>query len=571
MNIMKKITVLLVVLQLFASCSLFKSSNDLELIPFEQKGKYGYFDLEGKIVINPQFAFATAFREDLALVRLSGDDGKWGFIDKKGKFVINATYKDATVFQDGLAWVVTDNAAPSAIDKDGKIKFTLKQANDVKLFSEGLAGFSVKDTTNNETWGFVDKSGISTVNPQFFDIGDYSESKCAVKNKEGKWGFIDKSGKIVINYQFDEVEKFNNGKAVVYLDNKAGVIDEDGKYTVNPQYKSAQNDGDLFLIAQEDKYGWCDEEGKFVINPQFDSAQPFNDSKLACVESGNKYGYIDNAAKIMINPQFDYASPFFGKVALVKLGDKFGLIDEEGKYKVNPQFDGIGLDVFAFFNNTSIKQSITTDFLDVNAILNVINIERPENLSFNDGFNSIITKLNKTADDFSAYDTNHSVFTYKKINNDASYSFMFTGNVKAMNNDTYEFYITDEKPQTFVYSINLHGKAYGKAESIQKALENKLTGFTNVKKGYAQGRYASIFKGPNSYVITWNTGDSEPLFYICNKNFDITHFSSLIVADKESSYTEESDYVEEPGYAADSTAAPAYDAPAAEAAAPAAK
>ena len=200
MNIMKKITVLLVVLQLFASCSLFKSSNDLELIPFEQKGKYGYFDLEGKIVINPQFAFATAFREDLALVRLSGDDGKWGYIDKKGKFVINATYKDATVFQDGLAWVVTDNAAPSAIDKDGKIKFTLKQANDVKLFSEGLAGFSVKDTTNNETWGFVDKSGISTVNPQFFDIGDYSESKCAVKNKEGKWGFIDKSGKIAQEY-----------------------------------------------------------------------------------------------------------------------------------------------------------------------------------------------------------------------------------------------------------------------------------------------------------------------------------------------------------------------------------
>jgi hypothetical protein len=143
---------------------------------------------------------------------------------------------------------------------------------------------------------------------------------------------------------------------------------------------------------------------------------------------------------------------------------------------------------------------------------------------------------------------------------------MFTGNVKAMNNDTYEFYITDEKPQTFVYSINLHGKAYGKAESIQKALENKLTGFTNVKKGYAQGRYASIFKGPNSYVITWNTGDSEPLFYICNKNFDITRFSSLIVADKESSYTEESDYVEEPAYDAEAPveAAP-YEAPAVEA------
>ena len=56
-----------------------------------------------------------------------------------------------------------------------------------------------------------------------------------------------------------------------------------------------------------------------------------------------------------------------------------------------------------------------------------------------------------------------------------------------------------------------------------------------------------------------------------DSGFIPSSFSSLIVADKESSYTEESDYVEEPGYAADSTAAPAYDAPAAEAAAPAAK
>lgn len=540
---MTKIIFLSIVLTTLSGCNSFKSSDKLELIPYFERDKYGYFDLEGKIVISPQFAFATAFREDLALVRLSGGgDGKWGYIDKKGKFVINATYKDATVFQDGLAWVVTDNDAPSVIDKDGKIKFTLKQAKEVKLFSEGLAGFSVQDTANNETWGFVDKSGTSIVTPQFFNIGDYSESKCAVKNKEGKWGFIDKSGKIVINCQFDEVEKFNNGKAVVFIDNKAGVIDEKGKIIVNPQFKSAQNDGNLFLISQEDKYSWCDIDAKFVINPQFDSAKPFNDSKLACIESGNKFGYIDLNAKIIINPQFDYASQFFEKVAIVRLGDKYGLIDEEGMYKVNPLFEGIGPDLFELFNNTSIKQSVTTDFLDINAILNVINIENPENLSFNDGFNTIITKLNKTINDFSPYDTNHSIFTFKKINNDASYSFSFTGNVKAMNNETYEFYITDEKPQTFIYSINLYGKAYGKAENIQKAFENKLKGFTNVKKGYAQGRYASIFKGPNSNIIIWNTSDSQPLIYICNNSYDITHFSSLILADKESIYEEESAY-----------------------------
>ena len=127
---------------LLVGCSFFKSSKDIELIPYTQKDKYGYFDLEGKIVINPQFAVATAFREDLALVKTTGENGKWGFIDKEGKFVINATYKDATVFQEGLAWVVSENTAPTAIDKKGEIKFTLKDAEQVRLFSEDLAAFS---------------------------------------------------------------------------------------------------------------------------------------------------------------------------------------------------------------------------------------------------------------------------------------------------------------------------------------------------------------------------------------------------------------------------------------------
>jgi hypothetical protein len=42
-------------------------------------------------------------------------------------------------------------------------------------------------------------------------------------------------------------------------------------------------------------------------------------------------------------------------------------------------------------------------------------------------------------------------------------------------------------------------------------------------------------------VITWSIGESSPVFYICNKTFDISKFLSQIVADQESSY-EESPY-----------------------------
>lgn len=539
---MKKIVGLILVTYLLNSCNLFRSSDKIELIPFLQKDKYGYFDLEGKIIINPQFENATAFREGLALVSISAENNtKWGFINKDGKFVINAIYKSATVFQEGLAWVVTDNSAPSVIDKKGEIKFTLKDANEVKLYSDGLAAYSVVDTINNSRWGFVDKSGNTTITPQFEDVDYFSDDKCAVKNKEGKWGYIDDSGKIIINYQFNKAFKFKNGKAIVSLDNKYGVIDTDGKYIINPQYTDAVDDGDMLLVSQENKVGWCDNEGKFIINPQFDQASPFGDSDIASVESGGKYGFIDKTGKIMINPQFDFASAFSGDIAIVRLGDKFGLIDEEGKYKVNPQFDHIEEDLFSLlYDKGSTRESIYTDYLDVSSIVNSINFDNPENININDNFQTIFGKLHKSIDNITPYSSQQIIFESKKINKDARYSFYINGGVaKEMSSDTYEFYITKESPNAFIYVINLTGRAYGKSNSIQKAFEEKLNGLKLIKKGVYRGRFAGVYSSKNeAQIVLINDNDSQIIVQIIKKSYDISEFLNSIIEGNSSEFTE---------------------------------
>jgi len=534
---MKKNIILFVCLSTLVSCNLFKSSVELELIPYLEKDKYGYFDLDGKIVISPQFSEASAFREGLALVKLSndkGEDGKWGYIDNKGKIVINATYKSATVFQNGLAWVVSENSAPSAIDKSGEIKFTLKDAQEVQLFSEDLAAFSIVDTTSSSgvKWGFVDNSGNQVINPQFNRVGKFKEGKCAVSNKEGKWGYIDKTGKIVINNQFDKAGLFTDGNAVVSMNNKAGVIDTDGKYVINPQYSDAMNDGEMFIVSQEGKIGWCDKEGKFVINPQFEDGRPFKGNKLACVRSAGKYGYIDKESKIVINPQFDKASPFVGKVAIVNSGGKYGLIDEEGKYKVNPQFDNISRDVFNFLEEESEYSSVTTDYLDVNSILNIINIDKlPEGINFNDNYNAIITKLNISPDNF--YGTEQIVISNKKISNDASYSFVTYGNMKMMDPNTYDYVVSNEKPFGFGYFIDLKGNAYGKAESVIKAFENKLSGSKLVKKGYLNDSYSCVYKNSSGQNIVLIGRNSTSVIFIYSKDHDISNFINQITDSKD--------------------------------------
>ena len=331
----------------FAGCGKITSligskSADLELIPYRSGEKYGYIDIEGKIVINPQFDDARLFKEGLALVR-SGTD-KWGYIDKEGKYVVNPQYYSATSFSEGLACVVTEAGQIQFINTKGDQKLIVENADVCGSFSEGLAPFY-----SEKKWGFLDDDGEVVINPQFSLIGPFKDGMASIgeydsTRKSYKWGFINKKGEILINYQFYSIGNFNKGISVAALDEKKyGFIDETGKYLVNPMFDWARDmKNNSAPVKQGDSWGYIDKEGKFIINPQFKDAFSFGESGIALVKSSNdKYGYIDKDGKYLINPQFDAATDFYGSHAFVSVSQKWGIIDKEGKYTVNPQFDYI--------------------------------------------------------------------------------------------------------------------------------------------------------------------------------------------------------------------------------------
>ena len=73
--------------------------SDIILYPFRdsESMKWGYMDVEGTVLIEPQYDHADNFINDLAVVRI--DDviggnwgGNWGVIDKNNNAVIPLTY-----------------------------------------------------------------------------------------------------------------------------------------------------------------------------------------------------------------------------------------------------------------------------------------------------------------------------------------------------------------------------------------------------------------------------------------------------------------------------------------------
>jgi hypothetical protein len=82
------------------------------LHPERIRGKFGYADDSGRMIIPARFDGADAFSEGLAVVL---DSGRFGYIDPRGRYAIPAVYRHARAFREGRAsvrfggdWLVID-------------------------------------------------------------------------------------------------------------------------------------------------------------------------------------------------------------------------------------------------------------------------------------------------------------------------------------------------------------------------------------------------------------------------------------------------------------------------------
>ena len=472
---------------------------EIELFPVRSGEEFQYVDASGKIVINPQFSYATVFRNGVALVCTSGDEHRWGFIDKTGSYVINANYKVATVFNEGIAWVVAENSVPVAIGPDGEERFRLQMAEKVRAFRDGLAAYCTK-SEDGERWGFVDTKGEVIINPQFESVRDYVGGMAAVRSEDNKWGYIDKLGAFVINPQFADAADLVDGMAVVSNGKDKGVIDGEGHFVINPQFDEIMPDAGQFLVRQDKQWGWCDSEGNFVINPQFRSALPFNGSDLAAVESGGKWGYVDRSGKIMVNPQFDAALPFNSGHAIVVSAGKAGLIDESGKYLVNPQFDDVSDDiVHALVSGDSRFLEVESDYFDMTPLLDAITPDAPGGIEPGMNFDQVFAKFGQSGSSLTKVEDTH-ILEARSFDGVGDCKLIAHGKPFSPVEYGWSFryaYNGGIQPEAFTYAIVLTGKGIGKAEQVAKAVQEKLKGYSkNEASGAWDGTHWSVFLDP---------------------------------------------------------------------------
>lgn len=83
-----------------------QDSQPRALFSVDKKGKSGYIDEKGKLVISLIFDGAGDFSEGLAPVKVND---QWGYIDENGKIVIAPRFSRAYEFSESLARVQVED------------------------------------------------------------------------------------------------------------------------------------------------------------------------------------------------------------------------------------------------------------------------------------------------------------------------------------------------------------------------------------------------------------------------------------------------------------------------------
>lgn len=395
-----------------------------------KKGKvYGWVSRYGKELIKPQFTEIGELIDGMARVCKGGkpgkdgniEKGKWGFVDDGGRIVIKVKYQSAGEFHEEVAWVGEGPLSYSYINKQGMVisegsstnynakngiiiqqKYLSKKNS--KTGKKGVffgildlrgmvleefvyAGIMMNEHNwavaldmssnnsyflhnengkitklkagelnykfNNEIekytvdgkFGYVSRDGKMMIAPKYSILGEYSDFTIASEDSQ-TFGYLSKSGETVIPFEYTKSSVFNEGYASVCKQGKWYVIDQKNNVALATDfdYLGAYSDG-LIPAMKDNKSGFISLDGEVVIPFVYEMVSSVHKDKFGYKENG-KWGIRDVKEKVLVNPLYDGISDFYDACGnrMVNNSGKIGLVNMEGTEILAPSLDGISFD-----------------------------------------------------------------------------------------------------------------------------------------------------------------------------------------------------------------------------------
>lgn len=293
-------------------------------------GKYGYISVDGSVCFEPNYKEIGDIDEKNRQILLKTEDDFWEWRTYDNELLCKAEGEDAGIINNFFIVINEDNQ--SYYGKSGKLLFEGNVTDYwMRTAENGLccvfrndnygiideAGNKFLDVdyktiflyqkiiifqTSDENWGAMDYDKNILIEPEYSYISYNKDDDTYLVEKDGKYGCMNSEREFIIPCQFDLMRPFQNGCAVVTVNEKDGVINRQGQFVIAPAYELIINihGGNYFRIYENSKIGIADKNGKIIIWPSYDDIAECEDKGIWIVEQNDFFGVLNENGESVI-------------------------------------------------------------------------------------------------------------------------------------------------------------------------------------------------------------------------------------------------------------------------------
>lgn len=361
------------------------------ILKFEQDGKYGLIDFNGKLILNaeydniyaldgiekniiiekdgrkglvntsmgeviikPEYTDITTLTESYENGYIVNKDGKYGIISADAKIIFEPVYEQIENVTANDYYVVKQAGKISLIDKKGEVKLNSGFDNIKEINGENLT------VTLNEKYGVINLDGTSVINAEYEDL-KYIQSAYYIAKKDGLYGVVSTAGDTLIDFTYTSMEYIKTADFIqAEKENyKTDLIDRDFHVVLEDVIVSELNlDEGYVRVREGDEYNYYNFKFEKKTNKE-----ALTTNTLFLVKEYGKYGYENKNGERIVDCIYDDAKEQnkFGYCAVKKDG-VWGVLKSDGTVVVEPS---INLDEYLYVD------FIDTWYLDKDLNLNV--------------------------------------------------------------------------------------------------------------------------------------------------------------------------------------------------------
>lgn len=321
------------------------------LFPVEIKGKYGYMNNAGDMIIPAMYDFADDFNEGHAVVAL---ERMPCLINEKNVRVIDTgLYQNIGPVSQQLVAVSDFKKRKFYINLKNEKVITLPEyIYEARRFCNGFAAVS-RQVEHHETkfgkdvgtvvykFAYIDVNGVERTGFDFDDADDFVSGFARIR-KGQKFGMLNLSLAEVVPCNFVQVGDVSEGKIVINDQNKFGVMDTTGKWLIKPRFELLYPFSEGYAgFMEKNLFGFIDANGSVLIKPVYVGIRPFAENKAAVMKDG-KWGFINTKNEWVIRNVFDNATVFSEGMCAVLYKRYWGFIDATGRLVIPANYDAVG-------------------------------------------------------------------------------------------------------------------------------------------------------------------------------------------------------------------------------------